>query len=75
MSTEAKVKIYKTIVRPFMTYRPETRAETTKTRQTLDVQIDYWKNKMGHSEGHGHQRRVPNLGYNKKDYNYLQKIK
>ena len=35
MSTESKVRIYKTIVRPVLTYASETRAETTYTQQLL----------------------------------------
>ena len=35
MSTESKVRIYKTIVRPVLTYTSETRAETTYTQQLL----------------------------------------
>lgn len=35
MSTEAKVKIYKTTIRPVITYAAETRAETRKTKQTM----------------------------------------
>jgi hypothetical protein len=35
MSTECKVRIYKTNVRPVLTYASETRAETTYTQQLL----------------------------------------
>ena len=35
MSTESKVRIYKTIVHPVLTYASETRAETTYTQQIL----------------------------------------
>ena len=35
MSTEIKVRIYKTIVRPVLTYASEMRAETTYTQQLL----------------------------------------
>ena len=35
MSTESKVRIYKTNVRPVLTYASETRAETTYTQQLL----------------------------------------
>ena len=35
MSIESKVRIYKTIVRPVLTYMSETRAETTYTQQLL----------------------------------------
>jgi len=35
MSTECKVRIYKTNVRPVLTYASETRAETTCTQQLL----------------------------------------
>jgi hypothetical protein len=35
MSTECKVRIYKTNVRPVLTYASETRAETTHTQQLL----------------------------------------
>ena len=35
MSTESTVRIYKTIVRPVLTYASETRAETTYTQQLL----------------------------------------
>ena len=35
MSTESKVKIYKTTVRPILTYAAETRADTSKTKQLL----------------------------------------
>jgi hypothetical protein len=35
MSAESKVRIYKTNVRPVLTYAPESRAETTNTQQLL----------------------------------------
>ena len=35
MSTDCKVRIYKTNVRPVLTYASETRAETTYTQQLL----------------------------------------
>ena len=35
MSTESKVKIYKAMVRPVMTYGAETRAETSRTKQLI----------------------------------------
>ena len=35
MSIESKVKIYKTAVRPILTYAVETRADTSKTKQLL----------------------------------------
>lgn len=35
MSLESKVRVYKTCVRPMMTYAIETRAETTKTKHLL----------------------------------------
>ena len=35
LSQESKVKIYRTIVRPVMTYAADTRAETSKTKQLL----------------------------------------
>ena len=35
MSAEAKTRIYKTAVRPVLTYAAETRAETTPTQQIL----------------------------------------
>jgi hypothetical protein len=35
MSTESKVRIYKTNVRPVLTYASETKAETTNTQQLL----------------------------------------
>jgi hypothetical protein len=35
MSKESKTRIYKTIVRPVLTYASETRAETTYTQQLL----------------------------------------
>ena len=34
---EAKVRIYKSIVRPILTYAAETRTDTAKTRQFLEV--------------------------------------
>lgn len=36
LRTNTKVRIYKTVVRPVMTYAAETRADTTKTRQLLE---------------------------------------
>ena len=35
MTVESKIKIYKAVVRPIMTYSAETRADTTKTKQLL----------------------------------------
>ena len=35
MSIESKTRIYKTCVRPIMTYATETRAETAATKQLL----------------------------------------
>ena len=35
MSMESKIRIYKTCVRPIMTYAIETRAEKTSTKQLL----------------------------------------
>jgi hypothetical protein len=35
MSTESKIRIYKTCMRPILTYAAETRAETSKTKQLL----------------------------------------
>jgi hypothetical protein len=35
MSVESKIKIYKAVVRPIMTYGAESRAGTTKTKQLL----------------------------------------
>lgn len=35
LRTESKVKIYKRIVRPIMTYAAETRADTSKTKQLM----------------------------------------
>ncbi|GJQ71053.1 hypothetical protein Trydic_g962 [Trypoxylus dichotomus] len=35
MSTETKVRIYKTVVRPARTYAPETRANTTKAKNVM----------------------------------------
>ena len=35
--SEAKVRIYKSIVRPVLTYAAETRTDTAKTRQLLEV--------------------------------------
>ena len=35
MMAESKIKIYKAVVRPIMTYCAETRADTTKTKQLL----------------------------------------
>jgi len=37
LRTEAKVRIYKNIVRPTLTYAAETRTDTAKTRQLLEV--------------------------------------
>jgi len=37
LRTEAKVRIYKSIVRPALTYAAETRTDTAKTRQLLEV--------------------------------------
>ena len=37
LRTEAKVRIYKSIVRPTLTYATETRTDTAKTRQLLEV--------------------------------------
>ena len=37
LQTEAKVRIYKSIVRPILTYAAETRTDTAKTRQLLEV--------------------------------------
>ena len=37
LRTEAKVRIYKSIVRPTLTYAAETRTDTAKTRQLLEV--------------------------------------
>ena len=37
MSVESKVRIYKTSVRPVLTYAAETRADTTKTRQKVNT--------------------------------------
>jgi hypothetical protein len=39
MSTECKVRIYKTNVRPVLTYASETRAETTYTQQLLRTKV------------------------------------
>lgn len=42
MTLESKVRIYKTMVRPILTYATETRAETMKTKQkmrTADIKI------------------------------------
>jgi hypothetical protein len=35
MSTESKIRIYKTCMRPMVNYAAETRAETSKTKQLL----------------------------------------
>ena len=35
VTVESKIKIYKAVVRPIMTYGAETRAATTKTKQLL----------------------------------------
>ena len=35
MKVESKIRIYKAVVRPIMTYGAETRAATTKTEQLL----------------------------------------
>ena len=35
MSTEAKIRIYKVVVRPIMTYGAETRADTERTKQLM----------------------------------------
>ena len=35
LRTEAKVRIYKTMIRPILTYAAETRPDTSKTRQML----------------------------------------
>ncbi|XP_048521542.1 uncharacterized protein LOC125504129 [Dendroctonus ponderosae] len=35
MSTESKVRIYKTCVRPILAYASETRAETSRTKQVM----------------------------------------
>jgi hypothetical protein len=35
MPVESKIKIYKAVVRPIMTYGAESRADTTKTKQLL----------------------------------------
>lgn len=35
MSTQSKVRIYKTVVRPVLTYATETRAETTRTKSIM----------------------------------------
>jgi hypothetical protein len=35
MSTESKIRIYKTCMRPILTYAAETRAEISKTKQLL----------------------------------------
>ena len=37
LRTEAKVRIYKSVVRPTLTYAAETRTDTAKTRQLLEV--------------------------------------
>jgi hypothetical protein len=37
LRNEAKVRIYKSIVRPILTYAAEIRTETTKTRHLLEV--------------------------------------
>jgi hypothetical protein len=39
MSTECKVRIYKTNVRPVLTYASETRAETTNTQQLRTTEM------------------------------------
>ncbi|XP_045466794.1 uncharacterized protein LOC123675480 [Harmonia axyridis] len=35
MSADSKVRIYKTVVRPILTYAVETRADSTKTKNTM----------------------------------------
>lgn len=37
LKTEAKVRIYKTMIRPILTYAAETRPDTSKTRQMLET--------------------------------------
>ena len=37
LRTEAKVRVYKTIVRPILTYAAETRTDTAKTSQLLET--------------------------------------
>ena len=37
LRTETKVRIYKSIVRPTLTYAAETRTDTAKTRRLLEV--------------------------------------
>lgn len=56
LSFESKIKIYKTIVRPFLTYAPETRAESSKTKQLCTTE----KYTLGSIKGKTKRDRVRN---------------